>query len=177
MNRLLLLSDLWGKRRWDWMHHYASRLEDHFDVVPYDCCTLAEIDLSDYSEASIHHQFTHGGIERAVKALRDKEKGTVHVLGFSIGGLIAWKAILDGLRAESLTALSSTRLRYEDRRPACTIRLLFAEHDTYRPTDDWFSKHNLDMHIHKQADHGFYSTEEMATHVSALLIDQLKPSC
>lgn len=176
MNKLIVLSDLWGKRRSDWINQYVAILENHFEVIFYDCCELAEIDLSDYSEDKIHKEFTNGGIERAVKAILDKEKGNINVLGFSIGGLIAWKAILDGLKAESLTAISSTRLRYEDKRPECKINLFYAENDEYKPIDDWFKKLNLEMNIYKEEEHEFYSNKEIAIEICSKIISITKPN-
>ena len=160
MNKLIILSDLWGKRKSDWINQYVTILENHFEVIFYDCCELAEIDLSDYSEDKIHQEFTNGGIERAVKAILDKEKGNINVVGFSIGGLIAWKATLGGLKAKSLTTISSTRLRYEDKRPECEINLFYAENDEYKPIDDWFKKLNLEMNIYKEEKHEFYSKKK-----------------
>ena len=176
MKKLIILSDLWGKRESDWINHYVTILENHFEVTFYDCCEMAEIDLSEYSEDKIHQQFTNGGIERAVKAILDKEKGNINVLGFSIGGFIAWKAILDGLKAESLTAISSTRLRYEDKRPECVINLFYAEKDAYKPIDDWFSKLNLEMNIYKDEQHEFYRNEKIAADISNIIIYQIKPN-
>ncbi|ASS49496.1 MAG: hypothetical protein A3D31_02735 [Candidatus Fluviicola riflensis] len=173
MKKLIILSDLWGKRKSDWMNDYVTILENHFEVEFYDCCELAEIDLSDYTEDKIHRQFTNGGIDRAVKALLDKEKDTINVLGFSIGGLIAWKAILGGLKAESLTAISSTRLRYEDKRPECTINLFYAENDLYKPLEDWFHTLNIEMNLYKEKEHDFYTKKEIAIEVSNILVQEL----
>lgn len=174
MNKLIILSDLWGRRKSNWLQQYVSILENHFEIVFYDSCELAEIDLSDYSEEKIHQAFTNGGIERAVEALLDKEKGNIDVLGFSIGGLIAWKATLNGLNTRSLTAISSTRLRYEERCPDCTINLFYAENDNYKPAEDWFRKLNLEMNIYKDEGHEFYSNKEIAAEVSYHIINTTK---
>jgi hypothetical protein len=176
MKRLIVLSDLWGKSKSDWFIQYETILKSHFEIVFYDCCKMAEIDLSDFSEDKIHHQFTNGGIERAVKALVENEKGNVEVLGFSIGGLIAWKAALEGLKVGSLFALSSTRLRYETKHPKCAINLFYAENDKYKPTEDWFKKQNLKMNIYKEQEHYFYSSKEIAIEVSKKIIEQTKPN-
>ena len=95
--RLILLSDLWGEEKCEWMTYYTSVLEQHFVLQYYDCCELGDIDKSDYSEKNLHHQFINGGMEKAVENLLQKEKESVIVLGFSIGGTIAWKAAISGL--------------------------------------------------------------------------------
>lgn len=171
MKRLIVLSDLWGKSKSDWFGHYETILRCQFEIVFYDSCKLAEIDLSDFSEDKIHHQFTNGGIKRAVKTLLEIEEGNVDVLGFSIGGLIAWKAALEGLKVRSLFALSSTRLRYEVELPSCTINLFYAEKDKFRPSEEWFRELNLEMNIYKEQEHAFYSKQEIATEVSKLIIE------
>lgn len=162
MKKLIVLSDLWGRRKSDWYVHYQSLLDSHFEIVYYDCCELANIDLSDFSEEKIHQQFTNGGVDRAVKALLDIEKDEVFVLGFSVGGLIAWKAALEGLMVNNLFAVSSTRLRYEVDQPSCDISLFYGEHDKFKPTPEWFAQQKLDMNIYPNQEHFFYSLPEIA---------------
>lgn len=176
MKKLIILSDLWGKKKSNWVNDYVTILENHFEVVFYDCCELAEIDLSEYSENKIHQQFINGGIETAVNAILNKEKGNMNVLGFSIGGLIAWKSILRGLKADSLTAISSTRLRHENNRPTCTIKLFYAENDLYKPTEDWFHNLNIEMNIYKEEEHDFYTKKEIAIEVSNIIVKQIQPN-
>lgn len=176
MEKLIILSDLWGNLKSDWISNYASILENYFEITFYDCCELANINLSDYSEGKIHQQFINGGIDSAVNTLLKKEKENVYLLGFSVGGLIAWKAILKGLKAQSLTALSSTRLRYEVKRPECPINLIYAENDKYKPAEDWFIKSNLEMNIYKDMDHEFYRDKNVAIEVSKTIINQIKPT-
>ena len=96
-------------------------------------------------------------------------------MGFSIGGLIAWKALLAGFKAQHLTALSSTRLRYEDKRPDCIINLFYAEHDAYKPNDDWFRTFDLAINIYPEQDHEFYRAEEIAIEICNKLVEQLTP--
>lgn len=108
MKKLIILSDLWGKGKSEWVSHYVEALQDYFEVTFYDSCELAGIDLSTYTEDKIHPQFVNGGIEKAVNTLLARERREVVVLGFSIGGLIAWKAALRGLKTERLLAISST---------------------------------------------------------------------
>lgn len=172
MKRLIVLTDLWGKSKSDWFVQYEAILKSHFDIVYYDCCNLAAIDMSNPTEDKIHQQFTNGGIERAVKTLLEIEKKNVDVLGFSIGGLIAWKAALEGLKVRSLFALSSTRLRYEENPPKCAINLYYAENDKYIPTTDWFKKLNIDVNIFQNQDHYFYSKEEISIEVCKKILNK-----
>jgi dienelactone hydrolase len=174
MQKLIILSDLWGKTKSEWVNDYITILKHHFDVTFYDSSELANIDLSDSSEEKIHQQFIYSGIDNAVKALLDNAEENVHILGFSIGGLIAWKATLEGLKAESLTALSSMRLRFEDKRPEVSLNLYYAENDKYRPDKEWFIKYNLDMKLYKDMEHEFYKNKSIAIEVCNMLINQVK---
>ena len=45
-SRLLILSDLWGNKRSDWVGFYLKLLEAEFDVCYYDCCELGDVDTS-----------------------------------------------------------------------------------------------------------------------------------
>ena len=159
--KLILLSDLWGKQKSAWVNNYIELLSPKFDVVFYDSCDLGEIDLVDYSEKSIHEQFVNGGIDTAVTNLLEKEKGKVSVLSFSIGGTIAWKAGLKGLKIANFFAVSSTRLRNEIAKPNCAIYLCFGSLDNYRPEIDWFKKLSITgFTIHKNEGHNLYTSSE-----------------
>jgi hypothetical protein len=48
--RLIILSDLWGKEKSEWVKGYIEILESEFDIKFYDCCELGEVDKGDYSE-------------------------------------------------------------------------------------------------------------------------------
>lgn len=172
MKKLIILSDLWGKGKSGWINHYITILQNHFEVIFYDCCELADIDLSNYSEDEIHDQFINGGIDRAVNEILRKENGPMDVLGFSIGGLIAWKAILKGLNVQSLTAVSTTRLRYENKRPECIIYAFFGENDKFKPGIDWFQMLRVEKNIYKKAEHNFYCNKEIAIDLSHKIIAQ-----
>ena len=87
MEKLVILSDLWGNLNSGWLVHYTAILNNHFEIEYYDCRELGEIDLREYSEEKIHQLFMNGGVDKAVKNLLKKESGVIHVLGFSIGGL------------------------------------------------------------------------------------------
>lgn len=171
MEKLILLSDLWGAKKSGWIENYTTLLDKHFDIRYYDCCELGEIDLTDYSEENIHQQFLNGGIEKAVENLLKKEKEVISILGFSIGGSIAWKAAYQGLKVDNFIAVSSTRLRYEDERPRCNIELYYGENDQYQPETDWFNNFKLNPKIYKNETHDFYLKKEIAENICKDIIE------
>ncbi|MBG6132629.1 hypothetical protein IWQ47_003854 [Aquimarina sp. EL_43] len=78
--KLIILSDLWGKKKSDWVAYYIKELQDHFVLQYYDCCELGALDTSTYTEENLHKQFTNRGIDRAVQNLLTLEKGKIHIL-------------------------------------------------------------------------------------------------
>ena len=171
--RLLLISDLWGKEKSYWITYYTSILENHFDLKYYDSCDLGSIDKSDYIEENLHHQFVNGGIEKAVIQLVKEEKGNISVLGFSVGGLIAWKAGLSGLRIQNLYAISSTRLRYETEKPKGKIELFYGGNDNYKPDRSWFNKLELKEQYFENEEHELYKNKEIAENICKIIVEQL----
>ena len=159
--KLIILSDLWGKKKSDWVNNYTELLSPIFNVVFYDSCDLGEIDVTDYSEKAIHEQFINGGIDTAVTNLLEKEKEEITVLAFSFGGSIAWKAGLKGLNIVNFFAVSSSRLRYEIIKPNCAIHLWFGGLDNYRPALNWFKKLSItEFTILKNDGHNLYTSSE-----------------
>jgi hypothetical protein len=160
--RLIILSDLWGKEKAAWTLDYIELLKNKFEIQYYDCCELGEIDKTNFSEENLHNQFVNGGIEKAVVNLLKIEKNQIDVFAFSIGGTIAWKTALKGLNIGKLFAVSSTRLRYEDKIPSGTIQLYYGEKDCNKPSNAWFEKHSIDFEIIKNKEHDFYTEKESA---------------
>lgn len=171
--RLILISDLWGNNNSDWIIFYTSILENHFDLQFYDARDLAEIDCRAEIE-NIHQQFVNGGIEKAVSNLLPKEKNSVNVLAFSIGGTIAWKVALAGLKVDNLFAISSTRLRYETQKPDGIIKLYYGENDVYKPDENWFSTMRIKPRIYQNEDHEFYRKKEIAEEICEMIIKSKK---
>ncbi|MNE20864.1 hypothetical protein D3C80_1140070 [compost metagenome] len=163
--KLIILSDLWGKEKSNWVSDYVELLKDKFEIQYYDCCELGGIDKTDYTEENIHSQFVNGGIEKAVENLLKAEKNQINILAFSVGGTIAWKAALKGLNTNGFLAVSSTRLRYETKVPDCNIRLYFGERDSSKPDKDWFEKHAIDFEILKNKEHDFYTEKDCTTSI------------
>ncbi|TAJ11307.1 alpha/beta hydrolase [Marinilabiliaceae bacterium JC017] len=162
---LILLSDLWGNEKSDWLNYYQELLEPVFDLKYYDCCELGKIDKKSLNEEIIHSQFINGGIERASEKLLELEKDKVDIIAFSIGGTIAWKAGLKGLKINNLYAISSTRLRYETNKPNCTIKLHFGGKDLFKPDSTWFKNMKVPYEIKENGEHQIYREKEFSRKV------------
>ncbi|MBS7229897.1 alpha/beta hydrolase [Flavobacterium psychroterrae] len=156
--RLLILSDLFGGTP-DWLKSYTDLLKSKFEIQYYDVLELANIDSDNFIESDIHNQFLNGGIDKAVENLLHLETEEATVLGFSIGGTIAWKASLKGLHIANLFTVSSTRLRYEFEVPNSVIKLYFGEKDPNKPNSKWFLNLNLESEILINQDHQLYMIE------------------
>lgn len=164
--RLILISDLWGRQRSEWWIHYSRILAERFDLVFYDSCELGQIDISNYAQENLHQQFINDGIERAVDQLITYEKCEVNIVAFSIGGTIAWNFGLKSELIKSLVCVSSTRLRYETERPTGDLELYFGENDLHKPTLEWSENMNLNYEIVANKGHQVYSEVEFAEQLS-----------
>lgn len=160
--RLIIISDLWGIKRSKWIEIYLENLNKNFNIQYYDACDLGEIDMSIYQQKNLHKQFVNHGITMAIDNLLKKEKGMIDILAFSVGGLIAWKAGLKGLKINKLYVVSSTRLRYEVHKPKCVIKLFFGENDIHKPTNGWFEKLIVEFEIVKKRNHNMYIKKDFA---------------
>lgn len=157
--RLLILSDLYGSENPEWIKRYIDLLESKFDIKYYNTPELAGIDVFDLTETEIHNQFLSGGIDKAVENLLKSESRKVVVLGFSIGGTIAWKAALKTLEVSYLFTVSSTRLRYETESPNGKLKLYFGEKDPNKPNSKWFLDLNVAYEILQNLNHQLYLEE------------------
>jgi len=171
--RLLILSDIFGGENPEWIKKYTVLLHPKFEIQYYDVLKLATIDSANLIEADIHNQFLNGGIDKAIKNLLQLETVQVMILGFSIGGTIAWQASLRGLKTDYLFAISSTRLRYEDESPACNIKVYFGEKDLNKPNPEWFLNLNISNEILENQRHQFYTKDD---NVSKICDDILNTS-
>jgi len=158
--RLLILSDLFGGKDPQWVKIYMNLLQSKFEIQYYDVLELANIAYDNFVESEIHNQFLNGGIDKAIQNLLQLETGKILVLGFSIGGTIAWKASLQGLKITHLFAVSSTRLRYETEVPNGIVKLYFGEKDPNKPNPQWFLDLNIDNQILKDNNHQLYLLED-----------------
>ena len=166
----MLLSDIWGKTNSEWLHYYIENLAPHFEIHFYDVCELAEIDRTKFTSEEVHQKFIEDGISSAVDRILEKEIEEVILVGFSIGGLIAWKASLSGLKTRHLFAISSTRLRYEDEKPKCKINLLYGERDKFAPDNQWFQKMEIQPEIYSNSEHEFYREKLVATYICGQIL-------
>ncbi len=156
--KLIVLTDLWGIEKFDWFLKFQNKL--NIEILVYDSCGLGNIDKSIYEESNLHQQFVNGGIEIAVEKLLEKEKNEVNILAFSIGGTIAWKAILKGLKVKNLFVVSATRLRYETEKLNCKTYLFYGEKDNYKPTKEWFQQLGIEQIEVKDKGHEVYKDEK-----------------
>lgn len=159
--KLIILSDLFGFDNSEWIEEYVKLLETNFEIALYDSYKLAEINNNNLSEIEFHNQFINGGIKQAVTNLIKIENNEIHILAFSIGGTIAWKAALESINIKSIYAVSSTRIRYEIKKPSGNIYLLFGENDPFKPKNAWFQKLKLEAEIIKNGLHEIYKNEEV----------------
>ncbi len=153
---VVIVSDLWGAKRSEWLVNFKALLEDQYEVKFYDACQLGGIDLTIYEQENLHRQFLDFGIEKAVSNLLKLESEPKVYLGCSISGVILWKAALIGLPIERLIAISSTRLRKETERPNCPLSLFFGENDPYQPEQNWFNQMGIKGHFIPKGDHDIY---------------------
>ena len=112
----------------------------------------------------------NGGVDRAAKKLIDLEPDVVTVLGFSIGGLIGWKAGLLDLTIETLYAVSSTRLRKELAKPKGELKLIFGEDDSFSPDEMWYQKMEIIPKILPREAHGFYQKPDFIKQFASQII-------
>lgn len=96
------------------------------------------------------------------------------VLGFSMGGFIAWKASLLGLKTTHLFAISATRIRYETQKPDCTISLFYGSDDVTTPNKTWLKQMELDATFYPNEGHEMYQKEAIAKAIRKVIIQQLK---
>lgn len=139
-----------------WFDLYFEQLEPMYNIFTYTPRTLGEIDLNITAKDEIHSEFIHGGIEKAVEKLNSMVTKEAIVLGFSIGGTIAWKASLKNKNIKELFLISPTRVRLEPKKSSSKINLYFGEDDVYKPNKDWFQKMNINPILIDKSDHEMY---------------------
>ncbi len=171
--RLLVLSDMWGIKKGLWITSYLGYLQQYYDIEFYDIQQLADLDLPVMSEENIHKAFIEGGIEMAVAHLLKRESQPCHVLAFSMGGTVAWKAGLQGLPMKSLTAISPTRIRFETAAPNCDVNLIYGDCDEFKPGLKWSKDVGVDLNIIPNFGHELYSDEKIINDVCMNLLNKV----
>ena len=170
-NRLLIISDLWGLEKSEWVKNYTNILKKHFHVHLYDCCGLGHVDKNNGTKDALHKQFINGGIDRAVQQLIELEREKINILAFSIGGTIAWKFGLATQNINTLICISATRLRLESTKPSGRIITFFGELDPFFPNSDWFHQTELQPRIVKNKGHECYTEGEFSKEISTQLVE------
>ncbi|HRO09598.1 MAG TPA: hypothetical protein PK047_12095 [Saprospiraceae bacterium] len=166
---LIILSDMFGIDGAVWMDSYKLLLDDTFNIRLYDSGVLAQTDEYNSDKDMRHQYFLSGGTDIAVSALLQQETEPVWVLGFSIGGLIAWKAILNDMKAINFIAVSSTRLRYETEIPDIPVYLFYGEHDAYKPDNNWINDMKIHCDIFENAHHDMYKSADIAERICTFI--------
>ncbi|HET8735542.1 MAG TPA: hypothetical protein VFM69_02980 [Pricia sp.] len=170
--RLVIVSDMWGVKKGLWITSYLAYLQQHFDITFYDSQQLAHLEVLIHSEENIHRAFSDGGIDTAAAHLLKKEREPAHYLGFSTGGVIAWKANLLGLPMKSLYTVSATRIRSETKAPNCPTIALFGDGDIYRPKSEWYDKTQVKGELVRGFGHAMYTDEKV---IQKVCLDLLRP--
>jgi len=171
--KLLVISDMWGVKKGLWITSYFGYLQQYFDIQFYDCQQLGNIDELVNTKENLHKAFVEGGIDTAVAHLLKKETEPCHVLAFSTGGTIAWKAGLKGFPMKSLTAVSATRIRLEKDKPNCDINLVYGECDDFKPGMIWAKQVGVDLNVTPSFGHELYSDEKIIAEVCQGLLKKV----
>ena len=82
---VVIVSDLWGVQKSEWLVNFKELLEDQYTVKFYDACSLGEIDLTIYEQENLHRQFVDFGIEKAVSNLLNQESESKIYFGCMAG--------------------------------------------------------------------------------------------
>ena len=170
--RVLILSDMWGKQRMDWLQHYTDALKPHFKVDFKDCSELAEIDLPIFVEDALHYEYVRWGIDIAVKNLSKETQEYAAIIGVSMGGTIGWKALLRGRKTRHFIGISATRLRYETKKPDCNIKLYYGADDEFKPDDAWKERLGIQMTVFEGKGHHVYYESLLARLVCRQVADE-----
>lgn len=166
--RLVLISDIFGNTTDNWMEEYRKKLSPNFEVVEYDSRVLAEITSLDQKQ--VHSEFINGGTERAVQTLLRQEPEASIVLGFSIGGTIAWKFAIENTKITLLHLVSATRLRNEIIKPSSKIKLYYGELEANGPTQSWFEDFKFVPTIFDDQTHECYKQVESAKYICTKIL-------
>jgi len=171
--KLLVLSDMWGMKKGLWITSYFGYLQQYYNIEFYDIQQLANLDLPVMTRDNLHNAFVEGGIDTAVAHLLKKEKEPCHVLAFSMGGTIAWKAGVEGWPMKSLTAISPTRIRFEKKAPNCEISLVYGECDEFKPGMQWAQSIGVTFEIVPGFGHELYSDEKIIGDVCLNMLNKI----
>ncbi len=177
MGRLLIISDLYGYQDCHWIDMYINQLESSFSIKLIDAPEIAEVDSSSKEKSIMHQQFLQYGINHAVTKLKDMIDKEDTILGFSIGGYLAYLALTKGAVAKQLIAISPTRVRQEERSPACATHLIFGQQDPFIPSESWLKKSPCTITIKQDAGHELYKETKHAFTICQALAAKSSHRC
>ncbi len=171
IKKLILISDINGLENSKWMNLYEEILSKEFEISTYCSLKLSEIN-GDQTKEEIHTQFVNGGIERASQNLvkLESESESVTIVAFSIGGAIAWKSALKGMKLDYLYAVSSTRLRKEVDKPKGELKLIYGENDLHKPEDKWYQQMEIIPRTLPDVGHDFYDKTDFIKQFASQII-------
>ena len=167
--KLIILSDIFDATEEAWMGMYRKQLSPFFEIVEYDSRQLAGILPCPQEE--VHQRFVNAGIEDATQRLSLLEEKVYAVLGFSVGGTIAWRYALENPHCSSLYLISATGLRNETVRPTSAISLCYGEHESSGPNLAWFDTLGIAPKIFKNEFHECYKNEAVITQLCQTIIE------
>lgn len=169
--QLYILSDIFGNSEEEWMKECVRELSPYFEITEFDSRELAGIHTLPQSE--VHAAFVNGGIDMAVEALLRHSREPDAILGFSVGGTIAWKYGVHNSNVR-LHLISATRIRKEVLKPTAPVNLYFGELEQHGPNQEWFEMHNLSASEVKDEGHECYKLRHVIQQTCAELCEDFQ---
>jgi carboxymethylenebutenolidase len=106
---------------------------------------------------SLRPEETAGDIEEAIRRLRELGAGTVAVIGFCLGGTLAYRTALSVSGCDAVVGFYGAQIAGELGRPRCPTLLLFGGDDEYISVSDIEAvvAHHPETVVYPEAHHGF----------------------
>ena len=159
---LLILSDIRGISKATYLQGFFDILQAQYSIEILDTPALGGVKIDGKEQSQIHTDMLATGVDCAVKKLLVRQSVT-GILAFSIGGWVAWRAMLQALKVDKLVAVSATRLRYEERWPEQgSIHLMYGGADPYRPKQYWPTAKNITTEVLTGQPHTLYENGAFA---------------
>ncbi len=163
---------MWGAEKSAWLNNFQHALLSHYKIKFYDATKLGQLDPNRYGdEKSLHQAYIETGIDHGIQNLIRIEKEPQIYIACSIGGIMAWKAALEGLPIKKLIAISSTRLREESKSPNCDFQLFYGKDDSNKPSANWLNTFAKDKHEIINGDHDIYTDKEQVPYIIKSLLE------